>query len=482
MTAWTSKENSSIGKWLHIIISALLAIYVFYILVLNVIYAYEKSAIRYSILVIPVFALVLFCAYKFNVPTFRFSLVLFLCAFIIKAFLAINVTTPPISDFGVFYNAAIDVINGKKSFDSIPYFATWAYQMGPVLYYAAIMKLFGTSLIPLKLVNCIFMAGTNVFIYLIAEKLSNAKAARFVSILYMLYPAPFFLVPALTNQHFAACMFLVGIWVIMQHNKSIYMKSIIAGVLMAMGNAVRPLGIVIIGAVIAFGIVESVRKKSLRNISAAILLVVIFSLSGTLLSQAVKHSGLNSQGLTNNFPLWKFVVGLNYETKGTYSFSDQQDIFRIRDVTLRDEIAKKIIIERLSVAPQKLIELFNEKHKIMWARFDSLEWGFSNKTANGWELKDRVKGIEIIVLSIEKMYYICMMLLLLIGVLRYICCQSQHEYWLLVSLILLCFLGAHIFIEIQVRYRYFAVIIMFILMSKGSEILFKNIKLKGTKV
>ena len=474
MTTWRSKENSIIGKWLHIVVSAILAIYVFYILVLNIIYAYEKSAIRYAILVVPVFALILFLAYKFEVPTFRFSIAIFLGAFIIKAFLAISVSTPPISDFAIFYNAAIDVINGKKSFDNTPYFATWAYQMGPVLYYAAIMKLFGTSLIPLKLVNCIFMAGTNVFIYLIAERLSNAKAARFVAVLYMLYPAPFFLVPALTNQHFAACMFLAGIWIIMQLNKSIHMKSLIAGVLMALGNAVRPLGIVIIGAVIACGIVESVRKKSLRNISAAILLVVIFTLSGTLLSQAVKYSGLNSQGLTNNFPLWKFVVGLNYETKGTYSFSDQKDIFKIKDVALRDETAKEIIIERLSIAPQKLIELFNEKHKIMWARFDSLEWGFSNKTANGWELKQKVKGIEIIVLSIEKMYYICMMLLLLIGVLRYICCQNQDEYWILLSLILLCFLGAHIFIEIQVRYRYFAVIIMFIIVSKGSEILFKN--------
>lgn len=473
-TKWISKEDSTIGNWLHIVVSAVLAIYVFYILVLNIIYAYEESAIRYAILVVPVFALILFLVYKFEVSTFRFSIVVFLGAFIIKAFLAINVTTPPISDFGIFYNAAIDVINGEKRFDSIPYFETWAYQMGPVLYYATIMKLFGTSLIPLKLVNCIFMAGTNVFIYLIAERLSNAKAARFVAVLYMLYPAPFFLVPALTNQHFAACMFLAGIWIIMQLNKSIYMKSIIAGVLMALGNAVRPLGIVIIGAVIACGIVESVRKKSLRNISAAILLVVVFTLSGTLLSQAVKYSGLNSRGLTNNFPLWKFVVGLNYETKGTYSFSDQKDIFRIKDVALRDEAAKKIIIERLSIAPQKLIELFNEKHKIMWARFDSLEWGFSNKTANGWELKQKVKGIEIIVLSIEKMYYICMMLLLLIGVLRYICCQNRDEYWILISLILLCFLGAHIFIEIQVRYRYFAAIIMFVLMSKGCEILFKN--------
>ena len=475
-TKWISKEDSTIGKWLHIVITATLAIYLFYILVLNVIYAYQKSAIRYSILVIPVFALILFLAYKFNVSTLRFSIAIFMCAFVIKAFLAINVSTPPFSDFSIFYNAAIDVINGKKSFDNVPYFATWAYQMGPVLYYSAIMKLFGTSLIPLKLVNCIFMAGTNVFIYLIAEKLSNAKAARFVAILYMLYPAPFFLVPALTNQHFAACMFLAGICIIMQLNKSIYLKSIIAGALMALGNAVRPLGILIIGAVIACGIVESIRKKSLRNISAAILLVVIFSLSGTLLSQAVKYSGLNSQGLTNNFPLWKFVVGLNYETKGTYSFSDQQDIFKIKDVALRDETAKTLIKERLSVAPDKLFKLFNEKNKIMWARFDSLEWGFSNKTANGWELKDKVKGIEIIVLSIEKMYYICMMLLLLIGVVRYICCRNQDEYWILISLILLCFLGAHIFIEIQVRYRYFAVIIMFILMSKSSEILLKKYK------
>ncbi len=43
-------------------------------------------------------------------------------------------------------------------------------------------------------------------------------------------------------------------------------------------------------------------------------------------SFAFKASGLSKNGLENTNPLWKFVLGFNYETRGAYSEEDCQYI------------------------------------------------------------------------------------------------------------------------------------------------------------
>lgn len=307
-------NKDTLNKTLIILLTAFTA----YLLYLNFLYSAYNSVFIYALLVLPVVLIIYLVSYKLNISPLVFFTVIFLLAFISKGLVAITSDTIPISDFNTFYNCAIKLNKGDKSFGHGFYFTSFAYQTGPVIYYAMIMKLFGTGLLPLKLVNCFFMAGSNSLIYLIARKISNDYTARFVSLLYLLYPAPYFLTPVLTNQHFAACMFMLSIYLLLETRINFAIRSVAAGIFLSFGNAVRPIGVVILGGVMIWAVAQSIiEKKLLRIVASAIMIAAYFLMSFTF-STIVKKADINPEGLSNNYPLWKFVVGFNYESKGTF--------------------------------------------------------------------------------------------------------------------------------------------------------------------
>lgn len=454
------------------IIYLMLALFALYLIILNVVFSFKNNVLIYAVAVIPVYIVVWLIAYKTNFSPLAFAVAIFVLAFLSKGIFAAVVKAIPFSDFDIFYQNALKLFSGDKSFGNTFYFRTWAYQTGPIIYYSGLMKLFGTGLLPLKLANAFFMAGTNVFVYLISRKISNDYTARFVSILYLIYPAPYFLAAVLTNQHFAACMFLAAICILCYESLNIALRGLISGILIAAGNAVRPLGLVIIGALIIWSIIETIHLKNfIKIITVAVILVAYISVNFGI-SYFVKSSGINGSGLVNNFPLWKFVVGLNYESKGQFSYEDQNKIFYIDDFTERNSMAKKVIKERISVQPARLIDLFNSKQTIMWANFDTLRWEFYKKVDGKLIPGDNIEKYEPYALGAEKIYYILVFMLMTAGLLEAIFRKKPGTFFTFLSVLLLCYFGAHVLIEIQVRYRYFAVILVFILAAKGSERLF----------
>ncbi|MDF2987639.1 MAG: hypothetical protein K0R50_3149 [Eubacterium sp.] len=454
----------------------ILTIFVSYVIFLNLVCSVYANAVLYAILVVPVFAAVLLLSAKIKILPAPFAIMVFIMAFLMKGIFAVMIDTQPISDFNTFYKYAINLIQGNKSFGQLFYFKTWAYQTGPVIYYSAIMKLFGTGLLPLKLVNCFFMAGSNMLVYLIARKVSNDFTARFVSILYLVYPAPYFLTPVLTNQHFAACMFLAGIYVLMLDSMNMILRGILAGLLMSVGNGVRPLGLLIIIAVVVWSLIEAASFKKTATLVMTAVLLVVYLLGCFGLSAAVRRAEINPEGLRNNFPLWKFVIGFNQNSKGQFNYDDQNNIFLIKDSAKRNSVALDTIKKRISIEPYKMVAFIGTKINVMWAEFDTMMWGFYETEDGKLKASKEIQKIEPIVLGIEKIFYLLVFILLLMGLIRSLTSRRIRSELLLTALALLCFFGVHILIEIQVRYRYFAVMLVFIIAAKGSEILFAPFK------
>lgn len=461
-----SKNRDVLNKTIIIILAAFTA----YLLYLNFLYSAYNNALIYTLLVVPTVFIIYLLAYKINISPLAFFITIFVLAFISKGLIAITSDTLPISDFNTFYNCAVKLISGDKSFGHGFYFTSFAYQTGPVIYYSMIMKLFGTGLLPLKLVNCFFMAGSNSLIYLIARKISNDYTARFAALLYLLYPAPYFLAPVLTNQHFAACMFLLSIYLLLETRINFPLRSLIAGIILSLGNTVRPLGVVILGGVVIWAVTQSIRDKKLVRIGASVIMIAAYFLMSFTFSTIVKKADINPEGLNNNYPLWKFVVGFNYETKGTFSYPDQNEIFYIEDFEKRDEVSKRVIKERISISPAKMFNLINTKQKIMWSNFDTMKWGFYDKVDNHLVPSEILKKYELPILKTEKMYYIFAFVLMFVGL--FLTLRKKNETGIvLIASILGCYFAAHAIIEVQVRYRYFAIMLVFVLAAKGSELL-----------
>lgn len=445
-------------------------LYIFFLIILNSFVVIEKSVLKYSVIVIPVFALSIFIAHKRSISPKAFLIGIFTAAFISKALIVIVSHTQPVSDFKMFYDCAVALVNGRKGWSQWDYFSDWAYQTGPITYYAILMKIFGTGLLPLQLCNCFFMAGTNTFIYLIARKISNEGAARSAAFLYLFYPAPYFLAPVLTNQHFAACMFFAAIYILMLDTFHFAIRGVLGGIIAALGNAVRPLGVVVIAAFIVWGIIELIRAKKIINIGIVLIMTLAYSISTWGISSYLIHEDISPYGLANNFPLWKFVVGLNEKSVGQYSLQDQTDIFFIKDKIARDDMAKRTIKERLSIGPKSMTIFMIKKQAVMWASVDTLKWGFYAYKDNALVPPENFGVIENRVLKTEKMYYFTALLVLTFGMIIMIIRKkniaSLTQY---IMLLLMAYFAVHIFIEIQVRYRYFAMISVFILLSFGVQ-------------
>lgn len=477
--------DTKIGAVLSKVIITILAIYIFYLIIINktclhLNFFNLKFPLRHQVevylvfvlLIMSVFAAVYFLVCRIEVSPRIFAAIIFILAILLKSLLVFLIDTKPVSDFNLFYQYALKLYNGYKPLDNILYFKTWAYQTGPVMYYAAIMKLFGTGLLPLKLVNCFFMAGTNVLIYLIARKISNDYAARAMAILYLLYPAPYFLTTVLTNQHFAACMILLAIYIFLSDKLNWAVKGIMAGAVIAIGNVVRPIGIVIVIASIVWGVVIVIRTRKYTKMASAILLLVAYLFVNQGCSYLVKYAGINSEGLVNNFPLWKFVVGLNYDSIGTFSYDDEDNVYKIQDFNERNNVAKQVIKQRLSIGIKQFTNLMNKKQIAMWANTDTLSWGFYQQVDGQLKPSEEIIKVEPTILKVEKIYYTLIFVILFLGLCKLVYNKKStkiNQEFLLLALILLCYFGAHFLIEIQVRYRYFAIIIVFIMASKGSE-------------
>jgi hypothetical protein len=454
-------------------------IYIGIITISNIV-VFIKFKVFFYVIPVVIFIIILYMLVRLiKVKAIYFAIGVFILAFVLKAIIAVCYNTPPISDFGHFYDAALKASNGDFSFSTNRYFSLWAYQTGIVAYYAILIKIFGSGILALKIVNCLFIAGANVIIYLIARKLVSEKYARFIAALYLFYPAPFFLASVLTNQHVSNFFILTGVYIFISKQKIPIRGIVMSSSLIALGNVMRPQAIVVIMAIVGsilFQIISNIRDKKLNikliKTIASFLFIYIIITQG--LSFGIKGIGLNDNGLKNTFPLYKFVLGLNPKTNGTYSQEDASKLTSIREPKIRDKKAIEIIKLRLS-DHKNLAFLILKKQIVMWAGLDSsTEWGFRFLEDTGVNILGRNVTYNLfnaIIQKIEKTIYIFIFSMSAFGILLGYKRHKNVDIFTMFTLIILINFVLYSLIEIQPRYRDFQMFFIFIIGAIGIELI-----------
>ena len=309
-----------------------------------------------------------------------FFLLRFLSALAVIPF----VGAEPVQDFNTMYTAACQLAQGSHEYLSLDtcYFYNWAYQTAFVIYESLVIRLFGEGYLALQLLNALYMAGTNVLVYLIARRLLPERGALAAGLLYLLYPAPLFLAAVLTNQHLSVFLLYLGVWVLLNGKEEpSLLHAALGGLLLALGNAIRPIGIIVLLALllwIAIGLLRHVQPRgSWSALAAPVLLTVSYVVVGLLLSGLVVWSGANPQGLSNNQPMWKFVLGFNEESSGAWNAEDYNSLYLLQGDEA-DAAMRETVKERLSVGPVRLAKLMIRKCNLMWADNEYMSWGFGH--------------------------------------------------------------------------------------------------------
>ncbi|MBE6153708.1 MAG: hypothetical protein E7166_05745 [Firmicutes bacterium] len=204
-------------------------------------------------------------------------------------------------------------------------------------------------------------------------------------------------------------------------------------------------------------------KKIILNI--LMLLISYYAVLGVS-NQIFISTNIGPYGLKNNAPYWKFVLGFNHDTKGSYS---SDDYYVLND----KESAIKLIKERVYVNPVKHITLFKSKIQTFW-NSTTLSWSFHHifyKNIDVGFFTINLSEILIILEEYNNLMFFGLYMLILVGLVYNLKKQKiDKRLFLIINQIFVTF-GVYLLIEVQPRYSYFIQISVIILSALGIDIL-----------
>lgn len=395
----------------------------------------------------------------------HFSILIFVTSFIIRLLLVTLVNLPQIYDFKILLDASNMFSNGDYSFNEWFHFRVWSYQTGFVIYQGIILKLFKSEVL-LKILNALYSSILVVIIYKISSKISNERSAKIVSLLYMVFPFHIITNLTLFNHHLSTLLMYIGIIFLLKENKKLK-DYIISSIFIAFGNIIRPEGIIVVFSLIVFTILTFDKTKLKSTLINIFTFIFIYFLINTSASMLIIKTGINPNGLANNDPLWKFVLGFNSKTCGYYNNEDDVRIF----VNHEDE--KEIIKYRV---------MSKETGKLMVCKVESFwlnsglylnEGQFYNKQINIKNIKINIGKIEDIVMAFNQGIQSLVVLLMVFGL--FINRKSIENKYLFLLILTVVTFSVYLLIEMQARYSYFIFISVFILSSKSIEYILNKI-------
>ena len=399
----------------------------------------------------------------------HFGLILFIVSFIIRLVFIIIFNFEQVYYFKTLLEASHMFANGDYSFNTWFHFSTWGYQTAFVIYQGVLLKLFHSEFL-LKLLNRIYSSLLVVIVYQLGLKISkNEKSSRIVSFLYMIFPFYLFLNSVLLNSHLATLLSYIGIFFLLKKEPK-YKDYFVGSIFIAFGNIIRPEGIIIILTLIIYKIVTF--KK--ENIKKIIISLLIFLSSYLIIcngaSFLVKTTNINPSGLENKDPLWKFLLGFNYESCGYYVDEDS-----------KFQVSKEV---ELTEIKRRALEDIPRTGKLMVCKIDKfwLSSGLEDEMGSFKDKKINILGVNIgfsklkdIAISLNKGINFVILILCLLGII--VNRKKIKEEILFFLIMILITFAVYLFIEIQPRYLYFIHISLFALATLGINYL-QELKIK----
>jgi len=379
----------------------------------------------------------------------RLILISLLLIFAIVAIIWLKlVPQTQVSDFKAFWRTAPKALEGKAiyKYDN-DYFAKWAYQTGYLVYVMTVVKVFGHKVIAIQLLNVLYQVLILLMSYILAMQLfKNVGVARLTVFILMIDLDWFALNSQADNQYLGMLLFLVTFYLIM---KDQYWAYALAGITLGVGSIIRPIGPVVIAGIVVYALLYLFIQNNQFNWSGLgkiLITLVIYQVIFSAASMAIKSSGLNEYGLTNRDSEWKFVVGLDANSNGSY---DQGMVNRFN---LKDSRAKmsaqehQVIRENISNlnSTHGWLKLFWNKNETLWASrsttidFTGFEPQHSLKVSNMAKLLGYMGTVMLIIFS-------------WIGSLKL--WHNKNQKTFLLVLPLMAYAVVQLLIEVQGRYR-----------------------------
>lgn len=211
---------------------------------------------------------------------------------------------------------------------------------------------------------CAVVVG--VLLYRIARRWFGGPAAAAGLFLWAISPGPALFTVVLASEHLFAVLFVAAVATALAALDRRWFVWIPVGILLALSQYVRPVGLVILPAFIVLPFLVEIPRR--RAAAAAITVLVTFAI---VLSPAVAWQYQRFGRLTlstSNYDGWNLLVGLNVAHHGQYNRDDGALVGADpRTLAFRDR-AYQLAIERLTANPGAVVLLAAPKFQVMWGK------------------------------------------------------------------------------------------------------------------
>jgi len=256
----------------------------------------------------------------------------------------------------------------------------------------------------------------------------------------------------------------LGILFLIRKNKC-FKDYIIGGILISLGNIIRPEGIIVVFSFLVYEFFLLDKGKLFNTLIRVASFLIVYLFIGFCSSFLVIKTGVNPSGLQNKDPLWKFILGFNYNTCGYYEDSDSQ-------YQINRETEISVITERALSDLPRTGKLMLCKIDRFWLQSDlNLETSqYSDRTFNLFGYNIKMGSILDKIISVNGYIYMFVFSMFLLGIFINRNKLSNEALFLLIMCVVTFFV--FLLIEIQPRYAYFIHISIFILASMGVKFVY----------
>jgi len=413
-----------------------------------------------------------------------FKIIIVIISIIIYTIWNIIVKTQPVSDYEVLIKGAKAIVDGtfkKLSFDPSNYFYFYNFQVGYTLYLSIIMKIFGKTLLSLKIIEVLVLSFSNLLVYLITSKIYNKKIGVIAS---MIYGSLLFNIAGssiINNQHISMLTNLLSLYFLVKNDK-IFSKNI-SGMFLGLSYILRASSIIFVIAIICFYIWKILinHSKDLKKniLSILIIFLAFFSFVKAFDFTCQKTNIVPNSVTTGNLKYFKFVLGIQWDgitgsiTKDAEKTQIYYDLEKYNfDYDKYNKDSKAYLINKYKNETKLITEIIYNKIIFFTSEKDN-QIGFA-QTGN----------ININIIQFINYYgytqYILIIILSLISSLLFLKnknnTKSKDNFDILLKITFIGYFLCHIFIEVQTRYRFDQYMLLSILSANTLYNMFNIIK------
>ncbi len=237
--------------------------------------------------------------------------------------------TVPVSDYEVIWACARSIADGTFDINEHVYYeyiSMFSYQMGIAWFESLFIRMFGPVFLPLQIFNIILLNATAVLMWALCRRYLSRGGCTLALFLFATYYPVLSTTPQFTNQHIS-CVIILGIILLMTSGK-IY-KWVIAGLLVATLNTLRPMGVILLmtAAVYALAIIITRRESAKRPLVSLVSLVAVYSVSMGLINHGFERARYAVGDMTSSkVPWFKLDKGLTgYEWPAAADFGSLEE-------------------------------------------------------------------------------------------------------------------------------------------------------------